>query len=129
MGLFPLLRGLFTTLLLLGLGGGRARAAYASPGACSGDCWAHDPAMIKRAADGTYFRFNTGGGVRIYKASSIAGSWTYEGDALPAGSSIDLSGNTDLWVRVYIRLPPIYKGRDTHKLIIIPDTHHNRHRW
>lgn len=113
MGLFPLLRGLVTTLLLLGLGlvgggggGGMARAAYASPGACSGDCWAHDPAMIKRAADGTYFRFNTGGGVRIYKASSIAGSWTYEGDALPAGSSIDLSGNTDLWVRVYM-CPPL----------------------
>lgn len=72
-------------------------AAYADPGACSGNCYAHDPALVKRA-DGTYFRFNTGGGIQIYKASALTGSWTYEGDALPSGSSIALAGNTDLWV-------------------------------
>jgi len=73
--------------------------AYASPGACSGACWSHDPAVMQRASDGVYFRFSTGSGVQITKASSIAGPWTIEGYALPSGSSIALSGNTDLWVR------------------------------
>lgn len=72
-------------------------ADYASPGACSGNCYAHDPSLIRRSSDGTYFRFNTGGGVQIYKADSLDGEWTYEGDALPGGSTIDLAGNTDLW--------------------------------
>lgn len=72
-------------------------AAYAEPGACSGYCWTHDPAVVKRA-DGTYFRFATGGGIYIATATDLAGSWTYEGEALPSGSSIALSGNTDLWV-------------------------------
>lgn len=71
---------------------------YASPGGCSGNCYAHDPSLIRRSSDGTYFRFNTGGGVQIYKADSLDGEWTYEGDALPNGSQIDLEGNTDLWV-------------------------------
>lgn len=93
------LRGLLAAIfVVLGLGLiGLSNASYADPGTCTGNCYAHDPAMIKRA-DGTYFRFNTGGGIQIYKASSIEGSWTYEGDALPSGSSINLDGNTDLWV-------------------------------
>lgn len=74
---------------------------YASPESCSGNCYAHDPSLIRRSSDGTYFRFNTGGGVQIYKADSLDGEWTYEGDALPDGSSIDLTGNTDLWVSFY----------------------------
>lgn len=93
------LRGLVTTtvvVLVFGLLMSLA-SAYPDPGACSGNCYAHDPSVVKRA-DGTYFRFNTGGGIQIYKASSLEGSWTYEGDALPSGSSINLSGNTDLWV-------------------------------
>lgn len=73
-------------------------AAYADPGACSGYCWTHDPAVVKRASDGTYFRFATGGGIQVAKATSLSGSWTFEGEALPSGSSIALSGNTDLWV-------------------------------
>lgn len=74
-------------------------AAYAAPGACSGYCFAHDPAVVKRA-DGTYFRFSTGGGIGIATASSLAGSWTYKGLALSGGSSISVSGNSgsDLWV-------------------------------
>jgi arabinan endo-1,5-alpha-L-arabinosidase len=71
--------------------------AYAAPGACSGACWSHDPAVIQRASDGTYFRFSTGGGIQITTASSIAGPWTIQGYALADGSSIDLDGNTDLW--------------------------------
>lgn len=76
-----------------------ALGAYAAPGACSGDCWTHDPAVVKRS-DGTYFRFSTGGGIGIYQASSLAGPWTYKGVALSGGSSISVTGNsgTDLWV-------------------------------
>ena len=73
--------------------------AYANPGACSGDCWAHDPALIRRSSDGEYFRFNTGSEIGIWKASAITGPWVYQGKAFPSGSSIDLAGNTDLWVR------------------------------
>jgi hypothetical protein len=72
--------------------------AYSNPGSCSGNCYAHDPSLIQRSSDGTWFRFNTGNGIGIWKATSLAGSWTYVGDALPGGSSIALTGNTDLWV-------------------------------
>lgn len=71
-------------------------ADYAAPGSYSGDCWAHDPSLIRRSSDGTYFRSNTRSGVEIYKADSTAGPWTYEGYALSDGSKIDLTGNTDL---------------------------------
>lgn len=94
-----LVRGVLTVLLLSLVD--LVSAAYPDPGACTGNCYAHDPSMVKRS-DGTYFRFNTGGGIQIYKASSIEGSWTYEGDALPSGSSINLSGNTDLWVSAFV---------------------------
>lgn len=73
------------------------QASYPSPGACSGDCWSHDSALIKRTSDGTYFRFNTGSEIGIYKADSISGPWTYKGAAIEGGSKIDLTGNTDLW--------------------------------
>lgn len=77
-----------------------ARAAYANPGACAGDCWTHDPAVVKRASDGAYFRFSTGGGLGIYKAGALTGSWTYQGVVLTGGSSISVSGNdgSDAWV-------------------------------
>ncbi|ROV93669.1 hypothetical protein VPNG_08873 [Cytospora leucostoma] len=73
------------------------QASYPSPGSCTGSCWAHDPALIKRTSDGTYFRFNTGSEIGIYKSDSLEGEWTYEGSAIEGGSSIDLTGNTDLW--------------------------------
>ncbi|KAJ3099185.1 hypothetical protein HK100_004943 [Physocladia obscura] len=72
--------------------------AYSNPGSCTGHCWAHDPSLIQRSSDGVYFLFNTGGAIGISKASSLAGPWTYEGNAIASGkSSIDLTGNTDLW--------------------------------
>ncbi|KAM3086395.1 hypothetical protein ACMFMG_000532 [Clarireedia jacksonii] len=71
--------------------------AYSNPGSCSGNCYAHDPSLIQRSSDGTWFRFSTGNGIGIWKANSLAGSWTYVGDALSGGSSISLTGNTDLW--------------------------------
>lgn len=72
---------------------------YADPMACSGICNnAHDPALIRRA-DGTYYRFSTGGKIAIHTAPSITGPWSYKGAAIPAGSKINLAGKDDLWVR------------------------------
>ncbi|OCL05671.1 glycoside hydrolase family 43 protein [Glonium stellatum] len=61
--------------------------AYANPGACSGTCNnAHDPSLIRRSSDGTYFRFSTGGGIAIHTAPAITGPWTYQGYALSNGT-------------------------------------------
>jgi len=79
---------------------------YADPGACSGACWAHDPSVIQRSSDNLYFKFNTGSGVEIATASSLSGPWTIQGYALPSGSKIDLTGNTDLWA------PDVHKVGD-----------------
>lgn len=87
------------TALLLGLTAQPVPVqAYPDPLTGSGYTWAHDPAVVKRS-DGTYFRFNTGSEIGISSASSLTGEWTYQGSAIPSGSSIDLDGNTDLWVR------------------------------
>jgi arabinan endo-1,5-alpha-L-arabinosidase len=73
-------------------------SAYANPGACSGVCTnAHDPSIIRRQSDGTYFRFSTGNKIAIHTAPSISGPWTYKCAMLPSGSSIQLAGNQDLW--------------------------------
>ncbi|KAI0123368.1 glycoside hydrolase, family 43 [Xylariales sp. AK1849] len=80
---------------LLGLVAGVS--AYANPGSCTGACWAHDPSVVQRSSDGVYFRFNTGSLIGIWKANALEGPWTYQGAAIPAGSSIDLAGNDDLW--------------------------------
>ncbi|KAF7912290.1 uncharacterized protein EAF01_001311 [Botrytis porri] len=87
---------MFPRILLPILGLLSLVAAYANPGACSGNCYAHDPALIQRSSDGTWFKFNTGNGIGIWKATALAGPWTYVGDAL-SKSSIDLTGNSDLW--------------------------------
>ncbi|KAH8772913.1 glycoside hydrolase, family 43 [Diaporthe sp. PMI_573] len=89
-----LTRGL-VALALFALPG--VQAAYPNPGACSGDCFAHDPALIKRSSDGKYFRFNTGGKIMIYDSDSLSGPWTFRGAAIPGGSSINLAGKDDLW--------------------------------
>ncbi|TQB75722.1 hypothetical protein MPDQ_002022 [Monascus purpureus] len=70
-----------------------------SPGPCSGDCQALDPALIQRQSDGKYFRFSTGGGVSITTAGKLEGPWTQQGEALPNGSSIHISGvdSDNLW--------------------------------
>jgi hypothetical protein len=93
--MFSILKNAFLLLLLLM---GVLVNGYGAPGACSGACWSHDPAVIQRSSDGVYFRFSTGSGIQITKATSLSGPWTIQGYALPSGSSIDLSGNTDLWV-------------------------------
>lgn len=73
---------------------------YANPGACSGQCVVSDPTLIQRSSDSKYFRFSTGNEISYASSSSIAGPWTVIGSMLPDGSSIDLDGNTDLWVSI-----------------------------
>lgn len=73
---------------------------YANPGSCSGACNIHDPSLIQRASDGKYFRFSTGNKISYASASSIAGPWANIGSMLPGGSSINLDGKDDLWVRI-----------------------------
>lgn len=84
LSLFTLLTTLFLTLV-------------SSQNSCSGDCWVHDPAVIRRTSDGLYFRFSTGHRIQIATATSLSGPWTIRGSALPSGSSINLPGRGDLW--------------------------------
>ncbi|KAL7270401.1 hypothetical protein RUND412_006897 [Rhizina undulata] len=85
-------------------------SAYSDPGSCTptASCHVHDPAVIKRTSDGTYFRFSTGNEIQIATASALSGPWTIQGSALPDGSSIDLSGNTDLWAPDVIKIGDYY---------------------
>ncbi|RLN66283.1 hypothetical protein BBJ28_00013917 [Nothophytophthora sp. Chile5] len=84
--------------------------SYAIPKLCTGTCTnAHDPSIIRRD-DGTYFRFSTGGKIAIHTAPALTGPWTYQGAAIPDGSSIDLTGKDDLWA------PDVHKVGDTYYL-------------
>ncbi|PYI08344.1 arabinan endo-1,5-alpha-L-arabinosidase A [Aspergillus sclerotiicarbonarius CBS 121057] len=71
--------------------------AYSNPESCSGTCVVSDPGLMRRVSDGKYFRFSTGGEITFATADSLLGPWTGVGSVVPGGSSIDLSGNTDLW--------------------------------
>ncbi|KAK5173289.1 uncharacterized protein LTR77_001970 [Saxophila tyrrhenica] len=73
--------------------------AFSSPLPCTGTCTnTHDPALLQRGSDGTYFRFATGGRLPIHTSPSLTGPWTYVGDVLPeGGSSIDNPGADDAW--------------------------------
>lgn len=79
----------------------QAQTLFPAPGACSGSCGIHDPAVVKRS-DGTYFRFGTGGGIKAATAKSISGPWTAIADVLPGGSKINNPGNKDIWVCLYL---------------------------
>ena len=73
-----------------------AVSAYSLPEACTGTCTnSHDPSIVRRA-DGTYFRFSTNGNIAVHTAPTLTGPWTYNGSALPSGSSIDTT--KDIWV-------------------------------
>ncbi|KAE8951054.1 hypothetical protein PR002_g33092, partial [Phytophthora rubi] len=84
---------------------------YVNPGACSGVCVnTHDPSIIRRA-DGTYFRFSTGGGIAVHSAPDITGPWEYKGAVLPDGTSIKLwDGKMDAWA------PDVHLVGDTYFL-------------
>ncbi|KAH9824170.1 family 43 glycoside hydrolase [Melampsora americana] len=81
--------------------------AYSQPGPCDGSCFSHDPSLIQHT-DGTWFRFNTGKGIGIWKAPALRGPWTYVGDALKGGSSIQLAGRNDLWAPDVSRVGKTY---------------------
>jgi arabinan endo-1,5-alpha-L-arabinosidase len=87
------------TLSITVLAAATAVQAYSNPGACSGACWAHDPAIIQRSSDGKYYKFNTGGNIEIATATSLSGPWTLQGYVLTSGSSISNDGSADCWVR------------------------------
>ncbi|KAI1210784.1 glycoside hydrolase family 43 protein [Annulohypoxylon truncatum] len=80
------------------------RAQYPAPGACSGDCFTHDPAVVKRA-DGKYFRFSTLDLIGIWTADNLAGPWTRSGSVIQGASIINIPGNDVLWAPdvVYMR--------------------------
>ncbi|KAK6385274.1 hypothetical protein LTR65_009315 [Meristemomyces frigidus] len=85
-----------TWLLLLALAA--YATAFSNPLACSGTCTdTHDPSLIRRSSDGTYYRFATGGGIDIYSSPSLTGPWTLQGEVLPNGSGIDSPGSDDAW--------------------------------
>ena len=97
--------------------------SYANPLACSGTCTnTHDPSIVRRSSDGTYYRFATGGGVAIHSGSSIQGPWTYQGYALASGSKISNSGADDIWVRLQLHLDVMlhHTKTDVHQA---PDVH------
>lgn len=72
--------------------------AYANPEPCSGLCVISDPGLMRRVSDGKYFRFSTGGEITYATSDSLNGPWEGVGSVVPAGSKINLAGNTDLWV-------------------------------
>ncbi|KAK6353466.1 hypothetical protein TWF696_005430 [Orbilia brochopaga] len=84
----------FATIVFLA----RLAWAYGLPGACSGNCDAHDPAIIQRDSDKLFYRFWTADGISIASAPDISGPWTFLGKALPAGTTISsFAGVTNLW--------------------------------
>ncbi|KAI1395392.1 glycoside hydrolase family 43 protein [Hypoxylon fuscum] len=97
---------LFSTLsaFLLASLASVVRAQYPDPGACSGECFTHDPAVVKRY-DGKYFRFSTLDLIGISTADDLSGPWTRSGSVIQGASVINMAGNDVLWAPdvVYIR--------------------------
>ena len=73
--------------------------AYPNPEPCTGNCSAiHDPSVIQRKSDGTWYRFNTNGNIGIASAPNLTGPWTYDGELLEGGSVIEVSASQGVWV-------------------------------
>ncbi|KAH9888306.1 glycoside hydrolase family 43 protein [Xylariomycetidae sp. FL2044] len=76
--------------------GSQAQTAF--PNSCEGDCWTHDPALIRRESDGLWFRFSTLDLIGIWTSSELSGPWTrLNGSVITGRSIIDLPGNDTLW--------------------------------
>lgn len=89
---------LFTNLLASAAAFAGFAMGQSDPLPCSGVCVnTHDPSLIRRESDGTYFRFATGAGIPIHTAPEITGPWTYQGEVLNLPAQIDNSGNSDAW--------------------------------
>lgn len=76
--------------------------SYAEPERCLGECFAHDPGLIRRSSDGVYFRFNTDTYIDIMRSDSLSGPWETVGNVLPQGTVVDLPDVTALWVGEYL---------------------------
>ena len=71
--------------------------SYANPQGCSGDCFTHDPSLVKRS-DGKYFRYSSKNGIPISTATNLAGPWDKVGYVVNVPSVINHDGNSNLWV-------------------------------
>jgi arabinan endo-1,5-alpha-L-arabinosidase len=100
---------LLNPLLLLVSSFASTVLSFGDPGACTGACGVHDPALIRRTSDGKYFRFSTGNKISIATSNSLSGPWTAAKDsALPNGSKIKLAGNNDLWAPDISKVGDVY---------------------
>jgi arabinan endo-1,5-alpha-L-arabinosidase len=59
---------------------------------------------LMRRRDGTWFRFNAGNKIGIWKSRSLSGPWNYAGNALQTNSSIHIKGSDFLWVSILVWL-------------------------
>ena len=76
----------------------RQSSTYPPPEPISGNIsQIHDPSIIKREIDGTWFRLSTNGNIALASAPSLSGPWTYLGALLPNGSQINISPDQQLW--------------------------------
>ncbi|KAI0009053.1 glycoside hydrolase family 43 protein [Xylariaceae sp. FL0662B] len=96
-----------SSALLIGFLASVARAEYPDPGACTGDCHAHSPALVKRA-DGKYFRFSTLDLITIATADDLSGPWKQSGSVIRDASVIDMPGNDELWAPDVAYIDGIY---------------------
>ncbi|VDC05854.1 unnamed protein product [Peniophora sp. CBMAI 1063] len=74
-------------------------AALATPNPIAGtsNIAVRDPAIWHNSDNGKYYLFATDGNIGTWTSTSLAGPYTYVGAVLPDCSSINLSGNCDLW--------------------------------
>ena len=80
-------------MLSLLLGAVATAQAFPNPQPCTGVCgYVHDPTVVIRQSDGTYFRFATFEDIQIATAPSLQGPWTSQGPVLPNGSLVPISG-------------------------------------
>ncbi|KAF2404445.1 arabinan endo-1,5-alpha-L-arabinosidase A [Trichodelitschia bisporula] len=102
MRLLALLLSLLHSVLLV--------SAAANPGPCSGACTSlvHDPALIQRTSDGTYFRFASHDGISIHTAPSISGPWKRAGSVLKGRANVSHKNAGDPWA------PDVQKVGDTY---------------
>ncbi|KAG8629440.1 hypothetical protein KVT40_003305 [Elsinoe batatas] len=86
-----------TTLTLLTTAMVAQVHSYAMPLSCSGVCTnTHDPSLIRRSSDGTYYRFATGGRMPIFTSPALTGPWKQVGTVLSGAAKVP-GQNTDLW--------------------------------
>lgn len=93
--------------LLLALLPSAVYAQYPEPRKCDGECFTHDPAVVKRA-DGKYFRFSTLDLIGISTADSLEGPWTRAGSVIQGASIIDMPGNRELWAPDVVLIRGLY---------------------